>query len=108
WCSFSYKGGTTYTCGTWGRSSSTRVVFRPDGSAFVGEGGENYNSGSPGSVASQRESGQGGIRWRVQGERLFMDDGSGAGFQDVGLSGKQNSNGYPILMAGGKEYSMCD
>jgi len=45
----------------------------------------------------------------VPGEdlRLFVDQGGGAGFQDVGLTATQNSNGHPILHSQGREYSMC-
>ena len=47
------------------------------------------------------------MRWRLENSRLFVDDGSGAGYQDVNASLTQNSNGSWILKADGKEYSMC-
>jgi hypothetical protein len=80
-------------------------VFRKDGGWDSGARSESYSSGAFGSVAGQTDSGAGG-RWRVRGDRLLMSEGGGA-LEDVGLSVSRNSNGYPILHAGGKEYSQC-
>ena len=97
WCAFSYNQVS-------GASSKRRVAFLPDGTAQVDSGGETYSSGQGGTYAGQSaESGQ--VRWKVENARLFMDQGQG--FQDVGLTGEKNSNGYPILKAGGREYMMC-
>jgi hypothetical protein len=101
WCSFSYKAGMNYGNGV---SNSSRVVFRPDGTMFMGTGSDSYYSGNAGSVAGQGV-GQNVMRWKVQNLRLLVD--SGQGFQDIGLEAYKNSAGYPILKAQGKEYSMC-
>ncbi len=98
WCSFSYR--STGSGGS-GVSSSSRVVFRPDGTMFMGTGGESYSTGSAGSVAGQ-SSGGSVMRWRVENLRLLVDANDGMGFQDIGLQAYQNSSGYPVLKAQGR------
>jgi hypothetical protein len=103
WCSFSYSatpGGGGYG----DRSSSSRVVFQADGSGFRGSSSESYSTGYGGTAAGGGRGGQ-PFRWQVQNGRLLID--TGAGFQDVNLDGKRNSNGYPILISGGVEYMSC-
>jgi hypothetical protein len=99
WCSFTYNK-------TSGTSTTRKVVFRPDGVMLVSGGAETYSSGYGGTVAGQSNS-AGAMRWKLENQRLFVDQGGGAGFQDVGLTATQNSNGYPILHSQGREYSMC-
>ena len=98
WCSFSYN---QYS----GVSHQERVVFAGDGTWASGSRGESYSSGPNGTVAGQSDSGDGG-RWEVRGERLFLSAG-GAPLEDAGLSVSRNSNGFPILRSGGKEYAQC-
>jgi hypothetical protein len=100
WCSFTYNQHT-------GTSTTRKVVFRPDGVMLTNGGTETYNSGPNGTVSGQYGSG-GASRWQVQNLRLLVDQGDGAGFQDIGLTGTKNSSGAPILQAGGREYSMCN
>jgi hypothetical protein len=103
WCSFSYRstpGGGGYGSS----SSSTRVVFRQDGTGARGSSSETYSTGSGGQYAGARQGGD-AFRWDVRGGRLLVD--TGAGLEDVNLTATRNSNGYPILNAGGVEYSMC-
>lgn len=100
WCSFSYNQRS-------GASSTRRVVFRGDGVLAVGSGGETYSSGYGGTYAGQSSASQ-MMRWRVSGQRLYVDEGEGGGFQDVGLSAERNSSGYLILRADGREYSQCN
>lgn len=99
WCSFTYNK-------TSGTSTTRRVVFRPDGILAVGGGAETYSSGYGGAYAGQ-SSGSAAMRWRFENQRLLVDEGAGAGFQDAGLTASRNSNGYLILRADGREYSMC-
>lgn len=98
WCSFTYN---QYS----GASHQERVVFAGDGTWASGSRGETYSSGPNGTVAGQSDSGDGG-RWEVRGERLFLSAG-GAPLEDAGLTVTRNSNGFPILHSGGKEYSQC-
>jgi hypothetical protein len=100
WCSFTYNQRS-------GASSTKRVVFRGDGVLAVGSGGETYSSGYGGTYAGQ-SSGNQSMRWQLRNQRLYVDDGEGGGFQDVGLSAQRNSSGYIILRADGREYSQCN
>jgi hypothetical protein len=99
WCSFTYNKVS-------GTSTTRKVVFRQDGVMTVNGGAETYSSGYGGTVAGQSNS-AGAMRWKLENLRMFVDQGNGAGFQDIGLNATKNSNGYVILHAGGREYSMC-
>jgi hypothetical protein len=98
WCAFTYNKVS-------GASHQERVVFRADGTWGSGARGETYSSGVNGAVSGQSGSSSGG-RWRAAGSSLLMSQGRGA-LADTNLSVSRNSNGYPILNAGGKEYSSC-
>lgn len=99
WCSFTYNK-------TSGTSTTRKVVFRPDGVMTVNGGAETYSSGYGGTYAGQSNT-AGAMRWRLENLRVYVDQGNGTGFQDIGLTATQNSNGSVILHAGGREYSMC-
>lgn len=99
WCSFTYNKVS-------GASSTRRVVFRPDGLLIINGGAETYSSGYGGVYAGQ-SSNSSAVRWKYQDLRLYLDEGSGEGFQDVGLTASRNSNGSIILKAAGREYAMC-
>jgi hypothetical protein len=99
WCYFSYSQ-------TSGTSHTERVVFRGDGSGVQSTGGETYNSGPNGSVAGQSQGGQ-QFRWRVQSGMLVVTGQDGQSSQ-VPLQVARNSNGSPIVTAGGKEYARCN
>jgi hypothetical protein len=98
WCSFAYnqRSGTT---------SRERVVFGRDGLVTQASGTETYSSGPAGSVAGQRGGGNQG-RWKVQGGMLQLSQ-DGASWTPQPLQVTQNSNGYPIIKSGGKEYMQC-
>lgn len=99
WCSFTYSS-------TSGTSTTQRVVFRQDGMLIIDSGAETYSSGYGGTYAGQSGS-RGSKRWKLQNLRLYIDEGQGAGYQDVNLTAEKNSSGWPILHAAGREYSMC-
>ena len=99
WCSFTYNK-------TSGTSTTRKVIFRPDGVMTVNGGAETYSSGYGGTVAGQSSSAN-AMLWKLENLRLYVDQRDGAGFQDIGLTATKNSNGYVILHAGGREYSMC-
>lgn len=98
WCSFTYNK-------TSGTSTTRKVVFRPDGVLLMNDGAETYSSGY-GGVAAGQSSSAGALRWKLENLRVYVDQG--AGFQDIDLTATKNSNGYVILKAEGREYSMCD
>lgn len=99
WCSFTYNKVS-------GTSTTRRVVFGGNGIMTINGGAETYSSGYGGTVAGQ-SSNRSAMRWKFENMRLYIDDGSGVGFQDVGLDATRNSNGAVILKADGREYSMC-
>lgn len=103
WCSFSYSGVSGTSSGS---SHSERVVFRADGTGARQTGGESYYSGSAGSVAGQSAGGE-PFRWQMRGG-LLNTSADGATWAQTRLQITTNSNGYPIITADGKEYSMCN
>ena len=101
WCSFRYNKVS-------GTSSTEKYRFFPNGTWNNGGRTETYNSGANGTVAGQYDS-QGGGRWEVRGGQLFMSSSENPQLQPVeGFSVTQNSNGYPIINSGGKEFSSCN
>lgn len=99
WCSFTYNKVS-------GTSTTRKVVFRSDGVMTINGGAETYSSGYGGAYAGQ-SSNSNAMLWKLENQRLFVDDRSGAGFQDVGLTATTNSNGSIILHSQGREYAMC-
>lgn len=99
WCSMTYSQ-------TSGTSTTRKVVFRPDGIMTINSGAETWSSGYAGTYAGQ-SSNNSTLRWKVENLRLLVDAEDGNGFQDIGLNAIRNSNGYVILHAQGREYSMC-
>lgn len=99
WCYMRYSQ-------TLGSTNTERGVFYRDGRLVVGTGHEMVSSGPNGTVYG---SGNGGTeyRWRVQNGDLWLSEAGGP-FNPAGLRITQNSNGYPILNVGGKEYSQCN
>ncbi len=98
WCSFTYNQVTGY-------SNTTRVRFFQNGTYSTGGRGEGGSSGPSGSYYSQRDSGSSG-KWKVIKGELFISEGNGQ-LTFVNTVVKHNSNGYPIVVANGVEYSQC-
>src|SRR5688572_8951585 len=98
WCTFKYNKVSGY-------SSTNRVQFAPNGGWASGSRGEGGSSNKYGSVYSQKDGGAAGA-WKVQKGELFMSEG-GAPLEHVQTVVKRNSNGYPIIVADGVEYSQC-
>lgn len=98
WCTFSYNKTTGY-------SHTRRVHFNTKGTYGTGSRGEGRSSGSGGSMASQRDSAGGGM-WKIDDGELYMSEGRGQ-LEHVRTVLKRNSNGHPIIVADGVEYSQC-
>ena len=96
WCTFSYNKVSGY-------SNTTRWVFSPNGTYSKGGRGEGSSSGYGGTMASQHNSGGGG-RWKVVNGQLYIGDTIPQPVQSVV---KHNSNGSPIVVVNGVEYSRC-
>jgi len=103
WCTMSYSGVAGSSSGT---TRTERVVFRRDGSGVQTTGSESSYSNPYGGVAGQSQGGQ-QFRWRVQ-NGMLMFAGEGGQWEQVPLQITRNSNGWPIVTAGGKEYAMCN
>jgi len=98
WCSFSYNQTTGY-------SNTTRVRFSKNGTYGTGSRAEGSTSGKSGSYSSQHDTGGGG-RWKVVKGELYLSS-SNRSLEHVKTVLKRNSNGYPIIVADGVEYSQC-
>lgn len=99
WCGFTYNQHT-------GTSTRERVVFNPNGLVMRSSGAQTYNSGPAGSVAGQYGNAERG-RWKVSNGLLHLSQ-DGMNWTPQPLQVAQNSNGYPIIKSGGKEYMQCN
>ena len=97
WCTFTYNKVSGY-------SSTKRVRFSANGTYTMGSRAEGSSSGRYGSVAGQSDA-SGGGRWKVERGELFLSEGGP--FEHVQTVLKRNSNGYPVIVADGIEYSQC-
>ncbi|HUS63174.1 MAG TPA: hypothetical protein VMZ28_01485 [Kofleriaceae bacterium] len=107
WCHFSYSGGT---------ERNERVVMTMDGRIASNGRSETSHSGTNSNqygeqtqawgTASASASGDQGC-WKVVNGQLNLSS-DGVNWQPVPTQVTQNSNGYPIVNAGGKEYATCN
>jgi hypothetical protein len=105
WCSMKYSGGSTYTGGSYGRTSTERVVFGAQGQGVRTTGSENTNSGAPGSAYMGSQGGE-RFLWKVQGGQLQLSS-DGAQWGATPLQIYDNGSGSPIVKANGTEYNLC-
>ncbi len=94
WCWLRYASGNTYT---------QKVHFSADGTW------QDYSESDiwvPGSAEANRSQ-QGGGRWQVKNGQLWLSSPDSPQLAPVPLTVTRNSNGYPIINADGREYSMC-
>lgn len=98
WCYMRYSQ-------TLGTTSTERVVFSQDGRVVQSTGRETSMSNQYGNLYGNSSGGDQGM-WRVQNGNLMLS-ANGAQWEAVPLQITRNSNGYPIVTAGGKEYSQC-
>jgi hypothetical protein len=105
WCNFWFNKTTGY-------SGSSRVQYFADGTYQLGKKSEGYSSGYGGTFASEGQSGSSG-RWYVQKGMFYGtpppsdQDPNPQTFYPFPMQVSRNSNGSPIITAGGKEYSQC-
>jgi hypothetical protein len=111
WCYYSYSGGSGG-----GTEQKERVVLTMDGRAVSNANSESSYSGtSTNQYGDQTQAwGAGGAQanakqgcWTVQNGQLQLS-ADGVQWTPVPTSVTQNSNGYPIVNAGGKEYASCN
>jgi hypothetical protein len=99
WCAFSYDQSS-------GRSSTEKARFDPSGKVRFDLHNEDYSSNKNGKAANQNAASSASY-WRVQNGELFMSTKSDS-LQHVPTKLTRNSNGYPIIVINGKEYSTCN
>jgi hypothetical protein len=105
WCSFRFNKTTGY-------SSTTRAQLFADGTYSLGGKSEGYSSGYGGTMASQANTGSTG-KWAVMKGQLYMtpppseENPAPTELLPISVVVKKNSNGYPIVVADGTEYSQC-
>lgn len=88
-----------------GSTTTERVVFTPDGRVSQRDGRETAQNNQYGSYYGNSGSTQQAF-WRIQNGQLMLSS-DGREWQATPISIAPNSNGYPIVTSGGKEYSMC-
>ena len=99
WCGFTYNQRT-------GTSTRERIVFQGNGVVLQQSGAETYSSGRSGTVAGQYGGGKQG-RWKVENGQLHLSE-DGFNWAPQPMQVTRNSNGYPIIKSGGKEYMVCN
>lgn len=101
WCHLRYSNGNSY---------QQKVHFGQDGRwQDFSEGSIHSNSQYTGTIASSVSNSQSGGQWTVKGGQLYMSfPPQTPDLRLVPLTVVRNSNGWPILTADGKEYSMCN
>lgn len=106
WCAMSYSKTSGQT---WSDSYSTdKLRFFSDGTFSDAHGGENYNSGSNGTVYSDQSNGTSG-KWQTLNGVLQMNCAeTGFVWLTVPFELSHNSNGYPIIKINGTEFSQCN
>ncbi len=111
WCHFSYSG----TSGG-GTERNERVVMTLDGrivssskseSSYSGTNTNQYGDQTQAWGAASANAGGDQGCWKVMNGQLALSS-DGVNWQPVPTQVTQNSNGYPIVNAGGKEYSSCN
>ena len=100
WCWLKYASGNTYT---------QKVRFAADGSwqdsSESDIGGSNVWTQSSAQATGSRASGG---RWQVRNGQLWLSSPDSPQLQPVELTITRNANGYPLITADGREYSMCN
>lgn len=99
WCWLRYSNGNSYTQkvhfnanGTWEDFSESDIYVN-----------NQYAQTTTQAVGNQTSGGQ----WAVKGGQLWLSSQDSPQLQPVALTITRNSNGYPIITADGREYSMC-
>lgn len=89
-----------------GATTTERVVFSRDGRVVSRTQRESAVNNSEGSYYGNSTDGEQGF-WRVQNGNLMLS-ADGMNFQPAPITVTRNSNGYPIITTGGKEYNQCN
>lgn len=101
WCWLKYASGNTY---------SERIVFSANGTWSSNKESEIYGQNAYAGTSAHAVGASGGRgQWAVKGGQLYLSDPPETPqLMPVPLQVTQNSNGYPIITADGREYSQCN
>lgn len=100
WCWLRYSNGNSYT---------QKVHFSADGTWQDFSESDIYNANASTQTTVQATGNRsGGGQWAVKGDQLWLSSPEAPQLQPIPLSITRNSNGYPIINADGREYSMCN
>ncbi|MFO0595062.1 MAG: hypothetical protein U0228_07155 [Myxococcaceae bacterium] len=100
WCWLRYSNGNSYT---------QKVHFNANGTWQDFSESDIYsNNAYTGTVAQATGNRTNGGQWAVKGGQLYLSSPENPVLSPVPLTITRNSNGYPIINADGREYSMCN
>jgi hypothetical protein len=99
WCYMRYSQAM-------GATTTERVVFSRDGRVVSRTQRESAVNNREGTYYGNSTDGEQGF-WRVQNGNLMLS-ADGQNFQPAPMTVTRNSNGYPIITTGGKEYNQCN
>jgi hypothetical protein len=98
WCWLRYSNGNSYT---------QKVHFNANGTWQDFSESDIY-SNNYGTVAQATGNRTNGGQWAVKGGQFYLSSPENPQLVPVPLTITRNSNGYPIITADGREYSMCN
>ncbi|MBL8911967.1 MAG: hypothetical protein JNM17_14835 [Archangium sp.] len=98
WCWLRYSNGNSYT---------QKVHFNANGTWQDFSESDIY-SNNYGTVAQATGNRTNGGQWAVKNGQFYLSSPENPQLQLVPLTITRNSNGYPIITADGREYSMCN
>lgn len=98
WCWLRYSNGNSYT---------QKVHFNANGTWQDFSESDIY-SNNYGTVAQATGNRTNGGQWAVKNGQFYLSSPENPQLMPVPLSITRNSNGYPIITADGREYSMCN
>jgi hypothetical protein len=100
WCWLRYSNGNSYT---------QKVHFNANGTwEDFSESDISANNVYAGTTAQATGNRTSGGQWAVKGGQLYLSSPDSPQLEPVPLTVTRNSNGYPIINADGREYSMCN
>lgn len=100
WCWLRYSNGNSYT---------QKVHFNANGTwDDFSESDISANNAYAGTTAQATGNRTSGGQWMVKGGQLYLSSPDSPQLAPVPLTITRNSNGYPLINADGREYSMCN
>jgi hypothetical protein len=99
WCWLRYSNGNSYT---------QKVHFNANGTWQDFSESDIYSNNYGTSIAQATSNRTNGGQWAVKNGQFYLSSPENPQLVPVPLTITRNSNGYPIINAEGREYSMCN